>query len=225
MPTPTDLSPASLRADALRSDARRVFTQGPFLLKTLQHLRPAICPFGPLLELIPPNAAVLDVGCGGGLLLALIASHRSPRRLTGFDSSKEAIALATANLKNFPGTEPQFHRLDVGQPWPTGPFDVITLCDVLHHVPKEAQAALLRDCAAALAPGGRFIYKDVYPEGLFRPSVSRLHDLVIARQIIHIPRFNQVLTTLENAGLSLLHHARHNTLAYGHELAAFHKNP
>jgi 2-polyprenyl-3-methyl-5-hydroxy-6-metoxy-1,4-benzoquinol methylase len=220
MPTPSDLSPASLRADA-----RRVFTQGPFLLKTLQHLRPAICPFGPLLELIPPNASVLDVGCGGGLLLALIASRRSPRRLTGFDSSKEAIALATANLKSFPGTEPQFHRLDVGQPWPTGPFDVITLCDVLHHVPKEAQAALLRDCASALAPGGRFIYKDVYPEGHFRPNVSRLHDLVIARQIIHIPRFNQVRTTLENAGLSLLHHARHNTLAYGHELAAFHKNP
>lgn len=207
----------------LRAAARRLFTRGPFLLRHLQHHRPTICPFGPLLNFVPPGASVLDIGCGGGLLLGLIACTRRPGPLTGFDSSAQAIELARANLENFPKPGPQFLRLDVGEAWPPGPFDCVTLCDVLHHVPRAFHAGLLKQAADHVSPGGRFIYKDVYPEGLVRPNASRLHDLVIARERIHIPRIADVTREVEGAGLRRVHHQRINTLWYGHELAVFEK--
>lgn len=216
---PKDLPPDS--PAALRAVARRLFTTGPRLLRLLQHYRPSICPFGPLLGYVPENASVLDIGCGGGLLLGLISSTRKPVALTGFDSSYEAIGLAEANLRNFPPPRPQFLRLDVDQPWPAGPFDCITLCDVLHHVPRGHHRALLEQAAIHLKPGGRFIYKDVYPEGLIRPNASRLHDLLIARERIDIPRIDDVTTMLGAVGLKRIHHERINVLWYGHELAVF----
>lgn len=208
---------------ALRRTARQLFTTGPRLLRMLQHHRPTICPFGPVLRYVPEHASVLDIGCGGGLLLGLIGSTRSPASLTGFDSSGQAIELAQANLGNFPRPVPQFLRLDVGEPWPAGPFGCVTLCDVLHHVPRKHQRALLEQAARHLAPSGRFIYKDVYPEGLIRPNASRLHDLLIARERIDIPEIDAVTTILAGVGLRRVHHQRINTLWYGHELAVFDK--
>lgn len=198
-----------------------MFTRGPTLLRLLQHHRPSICPFGALLGYVPPGASVLDIGCGGGLLLGLIGSVCRPSRLTGFDSSAQAIELAMANLDNFPEPRPQFLRLDVGAAWPAGPFDCITLCDVLHHVSRAHHESLLNQAAGHLSPGGRFIYKDVYPEGLVRPNASRLHDLLIARERIHIPKIAEVTAVLERSGLRRIHHERINTLWYGHELAVF----
>ncbi len=216
MASPDPYSPA-----ALRSIARRLFTRGPGMLRRLQHHRPSICPFGAILEYVPEHAAVLDIGCGGGLLLGLIGFTRSPASLTGFDSSAKAIELAQANLPNFLGAKPQFLRLGVEDPWPQGPFTCVTLCDVLHHVGRKHHRALLEQAALAVPPGGRFIYKDVYPEGLIRPNASRLHDLVLAGEHIDIPHIADVTTMLGAVGLKRVVHKRINMLWYGHELAVF----
>lgn len=204
--------------------ARRVFTAGPLLLRTLQHHRPRICPFGAVLAEIPTGSAILDVGCGGGLLLALAGATRAPTRLVGFDASPAAVGLALANLARFDGPKPEIAVVPVGGAWPTGPFRVVTLCDVLHHVPRPAWEDLLGRVAAALGPGGRLVYKDVYPEGVFRPTMSRLHDLVLARQRITIPRLDEVAGVLSGLGLRERSRRRIDVLWYGHELAVFEKH-
>lgn len=222
MPRNAEATPDMSTRD-LRALSRRIYVRGPRLIRTLQHWRPSICPFPALLEQVPPGASVLDVGCGGGLLLAFIGAARAPRRLVGFDSSEAAIALAVENIDRFPVPRPEFHRLDAGAEWPVGAFDVVTLCDVLHHVPRHAQDGVLTRCAETLAPGGRLIYKDVHPDGLIRPNASRLHDLVIARERISIPRIADVERVLRAAGLRCLLQRRINVLWYGHELAVFEK--
>lgn len=68
--------------------AQRVFRGGPSLLRRLQHYRPFICPFEDLLSIVPPGSSVLDVGCGGGLWLALLRETGRLSRGVGFDSSK-----------------------------------------------------------------------------------------------------------------------------------------
>jgi len=204
--------------------ARRVFRGGPLLTRLLQHHRPTICPFHELLRYVPTDARVLDIGCGGGLLLALLAATRSPSELTGIDSSRRAIAVAQANLERFGMPLPRLFLLDANAPWPVdgqGGYDTVILCDVLHHVPAAAQRLLLERAGAAVAPGGVLVYKDIYPEGLVRPNASRLHDLLIARERIAIPRIADVVGAVTGAGLGLEHVQRINMLWYGHELAVF----
>ena len=41
--------------------------------RSLAALRPFICPFGPILSSVPAGVSVLDVGCGNGLVLALMS--------------------------------------------------------------------------------------------------------------------------------------------------------
>ncbi len=202
--------------------ARRVFREGPALVRTLQHWRPYICPFEELLPHFPAGARVLDIGCGGGLLAALVCELRGPARFVGFDSSSDAIAMARANLGRFAG-EPEFHRLDVGEPWPAGPFDVVSIVDVVHHIPPEHQKSALVQAAGVLEPGGVFIYKDMTRRGLLRPLMNRVHDLALARQWIHYADIGDVKRWLGEAGLELVHESFHARWWYGHELLVFRK--
>lgn len=212
-----DMSPAALAAIA-----QRTFRSGSAGMRAMQQLRPYICPFEVVLQQIPQGARTLDIGCGGGLLGALVCATRSPARFVGFDSSAAAIAVAKENAANTAGSvRPEFHRLDVGAPWPSGPFDVVTMVDVLHHIPPGVQQGAIQAAVAAVQPGGRFIYKDISPRGLVRPWANQFHDLVMARQWVHPAEPASVRQWAERAGGRLLQHSRHNRLWYGHELLVF----
>jgi SAM-dependent methyltransferase len=85
--------------------------------------------------LIPPAAQVLDVGCGDGLIAALIASHRPDVRIEGVDVLvREGTRIP---VSPFDGT-----RL----PFPDDSFDLVLFSDVLHHTvdPRVLQAEASR---------------------------------------------------------------------------------
>lgn len=214
---------------SLAAIARQVFRHGPLLLRTLQHYRPYICPFEELLRFIPEGSRVMDIGCGGGLLGALVCATRQPLRFVGFDASSDAIAVANRNVTGSScsgssgGIVPEFLHLDVGAPWPPGPFDVITIVDVVHHIPPRHQQAALEQAARALEPGGIFIYKDMTRRGFFRPLMNRLHDLVLARQWIHYADLADVERWLTGEGLKVLHREFLPRWWYGHELLVLKK--
>ena len=95
-----------------------------------------------------PCRAVLDVGCGPGELLACLAPH--VEAVVGNDADatmRDQSARRCAGLGNVSV---------VGGHWSdiAGPFDVVTMIAVLHHLGVE-QA--LRDVSRLLAPGGRFL--------------------------------------------------------------------
>jgi SAM-dependent methyltransferase len=171
---------------------------------------------------------MLDIGCGGGLLGALVAAVSKPARFVGFDASRNAIAMAHANLSRFDTladgvSRPEFLLLDVGAPWPEGTFDVVSIVDVVHHIPPAFQRSVLEQAVSALAPGGTFIYKDMTCRGVFRPFMNRVHDLALARQWIHYAPIEQVESWLMEAGLKLVRREAFNRLWYGHELLVFEK--
>jgi SAM-dependent methyltransferase len=103
-----------------------------------------------LLASLPPNGAgrrVLDVGCAGGYLGAILAGKGY--RVTGIDSPGAAGA-------GFPDSIELLEAdLDLGLPPLAGQFDFVICADVLEHLRRPA--LLLRDLRPLLARGGRLI--------------------------------------------------------------------
>jgi SAM-dependent methyltransferase len=101
-----------------------------------------------LLASLPPSGAgrrVLDVGCAGGYLGAILAGRGY--RVTGIDSPGAARAGFPESIELLEAD------LDLGLPPLTGRFDFVICADVLEHLRQPA--LLLRDLRAVLATGGR----------------------------------------------------------------------
>jgi len=103
---------------------------------------------GLLLASLPADGAgrrVLDVGCAGGYLSAILASRGY--RVTGVDSPGAACA-------GFPESVELLEAdLDLGLPALTGGFDFVICADVLEHLRRPAM--LLRELHGVLAHGGK----------------------------------------------------------------------
>lgn len=219
---PPDAGGARWSAGQLHRAARDLFPTGPLATRALQHYRPFICPFEHLLPHVPPGSRVLDIGCGGGLWLGLLAATGRLGSGVGFDSSKAAIRQAQAmRLPASAHGRVMFEHRAVEDPWPDGPFDVVCLIDVLHHVTPEHQGKVIALATKRVARGGRFIYKDMCQRPRWRALANRAHDLVLARQWIHYAPVEQVSRWSVSEGLTLVHAASHARWWYGHELRVF----
>lgn len=206
---------------ALSELARPLYSDGSLLLRVLNRYRPYVCPFHELMKYVPQGADVLDVGCGGGLALALLGAAGIIRSGIGFDTSVQAIDVATRMAGKVPGVPLDFRRLDVGDPWPEGLFDCVLLVDVLHHVPVGAQKSVIEMAAAKVRPGGRLIYKDMAGDAGWRSWANRLHDLTLARQWIHYLPVENAVEWATRAGLTPEHSEDFTMLCYRHELRVF----
>lgn len=103
-----------------------------------------------LLASLPPSGngrRVLDVGCAGGYLGAILADRGY--RVTGIDSPGAASAGCPESVELLE------RDLDLGLPPLNGRFDLVICADVLEHLRRPAE--LLRELHGVLAPGGRLI--------------------------------------------------------------------
>lgn len=205
---------------------RGLYTRGPLVLRLLQHYRPYICPFEALAPLVPVGSRVLDVGCGGGLWLHLLAALGRIREGVGFDSAAAAIDMARAvrHPSGGPAARLTFTHLPVEAAWPEGPFDVVSIIDVMHHVPPAHQREAIRTAASRVAPGGVLLYKDMVRRPRWRAGMNRLHDLVMARQWIHYAPIADVEAWAADAGLTCVRRQTITRWWYGHELSVFVKS-
>lgn len=130
------------------------------LLEGYRHVSPRIEAIKSLCDqFIPPGAAVLEVGCGVGI----ISKHlqRSAASLLSVDISDTNVLVASAYAR---GPSAEFRVMDilVGEPGET--FDAILLPDVIEHIPAENHEALLRKLESHLNPQGVLILTFPSPE-------------------------------------------------------------
>lgn len=97
--------------------------------------------------------SLLDIGCGDGRFLAELAGENKNRRLKGVDYSQRAIGLAKALHPEIDYVSADITTDDFGGE----KFDVITLIEVLEHIPPSKLAVFFERCASFLRPGGRMI--------------------------------------------------------------------
>ena len=201
-------------------DTKAIFSCGPLIPRTIQHLRPYICPFHSLLALVPKDSSVLDVGCGSGIFLGLLVKRVGLRAALGFDYSKAAIELATIMQKALPremGKNINFECRNANQTWPEGTFDMVSMIDVMHHVPPEAQQDVFMQAVDHVAPGGLLLYKDMANKPAPFALANRLHDLIMAHQWIHYAPIAQVRSWGIEAGLQVEQESQCRMLWYAHE--------
>ena len=105
--------------------------------------------------------------------------------------------------------------------WPEQKFDVVSLIDVMHHVPPALQEEFLSRALARVKDGGIFLYKDMCPEPFWLAAANRLHDFVVTGERIHYFPVGSLEAALKRAGFQL--EASHEVvrLWYGHQLRVF----
>lgn len=104
------------------------------------------------------DRAVIDVGCGGGLLSEGMAALGA--RVTGIDLSDKALGVARLHLLES-GQHVDYRRISAeematAQP---GAFDAVTCLEMLEHVPDPA--SIVRACAQLVKPGGQVFFSTI----------------------------------------------------------------
>jgi cyclopropane fatty-acyl-phospholipid synthase-like methyltransferase len=159
----------------------------------------------------------LDVGCGAGLVLLLLAKHRNISGGFGFDVSEKAIESAReATRRACLEDRLQFERRKIEDGLPTYDADVLTVVDVLHHVPPHSQRSFVQTLFARVPNGGRLVIKDMAPKPAWRAAANRAHDLVMARQWVHHVDATSVVDWARETDLRLEDRATATRLWYGH---------
>lgn len=101
-----------------------------------------------------PYRRLLDVGCGTGHLLQLLARQR-PAEYAGLDLAENMVAVARA--KNIPGAS--FVQGTAARlPWEDGFFDVVCCIQSFHHYPYPDKA--MAEALRVLRPGGLYLLSD-----------------------------------------------------------------
>jgi SAM-dependent methyltransferase len=95
--------------------------------------------------LLPPNAAILDAGCGVGGGLKWLAEFGTP---TGIDLHPLAVAYARQASGRVAQASIQ------APPFPANTFDLVTTFEVLYHLSVRDDIGAVRQLARVLRPGG-----------------------------------------------------------------------
>jgi SAM-dependent methyltransferase len=153
----------SATVERLISLNRRFYTDhGRDFSETRRRLQPGVMR---LLEMLPEDGSILDLGCGNGELPRTLSRRGHRGRYVGLDFSQPLLKEAQRQAFGFPV---QFLRADLAElsmtndALPvTGGWSRITAFAVLHHLPGfELRLALVRNVHALLQPRGLFIHSN-----------------------------------------------------------------
>lgn len=144
---------------------------------------------------LAPGAGILDLGCGHGLPIARVLQARG-FAVSGVDSSARMIEGFRANVPGARAACAPVQTFDFFG----DTFDAVIAWGVLFHLSPADQAIVIARVAAALAPGGRFLFTaadiDVVHE-------NPMQDLSFRYTSLGVDRYAQLL---DQQGLTSIGH-------------------
>ena len=132
---------------------------------------------------------VLDVGCGQGHSINLMARTFPSSRFAGHDFSEEGVAAGTAEASSWGLANARFEAKDAATLDEPGRYDLITAFDAIHDQAQPTR--VLRAIAEALRPDGVFLMVDIaassnlhenidHPLGPALYAVSTMHCMTVS---------------------------------------------
>ena len=156
----------------------------------LAALTDSILPLVPgLTERLEEGIDVLDVGCGSGRAMNLLAREFPNSRFVGYDFSEEAIARAREEAAESGATNVRFEVKGVTVLGEEARYDLVTTFDAIND--QANPAAVLKGIAEALRPDGVYLMQDItgsshlhnnmeHPLGPFMYAVSTMHCMTVS---------------------------------------------
>ena len=136
---------------------------------------------------------VLDVGCGTGVMTSHLRRYGT---VNGMDFSAPAIEIARRMV---PGVT--FRVGTVTDLAPAERYDLITLFDVVEHIPKTDRPAFFESIAAHLAPGGFVFASTPHPRYTAWVRETKPEILQVIDELVEL---EDVLVETARAGLQLV---------------------
>jgi len=155
---------------------------------------------------------LLDIGCGTGTPVSLMARDPDARLLIGLDYSPEMVRRAAAKFAGLPCADraAAVNADSEHLPLADGSIDVITCCNSFHHYPRQPQA--VREFRRVLAPGGVVILIDGFRDNLLGWLIFDVGVASVERQVHHAS-WHEARHMFEGAGLGRIAQRKLNVLA------------
>jgi 2-polyprenyl-3-methyl-5-hydroxy-6-metoxy-1,4-benzoquinol methylase len=140
------------RFHELMAESSRTTLEATLLTRTL----PLIAG---LVDRLEAGIDVLDVGCGEGVAIQMMAQRFPRSRFVGIDLATDAIQSAQAQTHRAGLTNARFLVQDAASFAAPSAFDFVTAFDAIHD--QAAPRRVLRGIREALRPGGVFLMVDI----------------------------------------------------------------
>lgn len=139
----------------------------------------------PLVELasrVPPQAKqVLDVGCGHGLLCALMSYQHPERHVVGVDPDPRKIAWARASVGRQPNSRFETGTVETLAALEPTSYDCVAVADVLYLLPETEQASFLAACHQLLKKGGVLLLKEAEDDHGWRTQKALTQERLMVK--------------------------------------------
>lgn len=142
----------------LKREVVHLYGDHDFLAKTYAFLRLKLSPLLKLERHVPQTGTILDLGCGTGIFANILHLGSPKRKILGVDLSKSRVETAkkvsnkNSHLDFVVGDVNTFYFKD---------YEIITLIDLLHHMPFHEQEDLLRKIYLRMHDEGLLLIKDL----------------------------------------------------------------
>jgi 2-polyprenyl-6-hydroxyphenyl methylase/3-demethylubiquinone-9 3-methyltransferase len=127
---------------------------------------------------------LLDVGCGHGVLAALLLDGHPERRVVGIDPDERKIAWANESIGKNPNAEFRAVTIETLAVERPASFDCVIIADVLCLIARDTWPPFLDAARRLLRPGGRLVLKDAENDGSWRAIKALWQE----RLMVHVLR-------------------------------------
>ena len=186
--------------------------------------RSLLVPFEKLIDYLPEEGILLDLGCGHGLFLALAKVNKQGLQLIGLDLSNEKILAAGKAFNASNCRARQLTVMDISE-FPQHSVDVISIIDVLYLVPIARWDGILNKCYDCLRPGGKLLLKEMDRSIAWKFALLyceetlavRILGLTLGREFT-FPHTDEIRCRLERAGFEVEEIPLHRRYFVPHQL-------
>jgi 2-polyprenyl-6-hydroxyphenyl methylase/3-demethylubiquinone-9 3-methyltransferase len=129
------------------------------------------------------GARLVDVGCGHGVLVALLAAGSPGRHVVGIDPDERKIEWARASVGRLPNVELRACTIEELAAERPGQFDTVLVADVLYLLAAAAWRPFLAAAHTLLRPRGRLALKEAEDDGSWRVKKALFQEQLMVRML------------------------------------------